>query len=87
MTEIRGKIWFFRNDSGFRGRSDYHVDCVIKFKDLADEWLSASESCKLRWLFDGYFRRMQPFLRDRSAGDVGYKKNKMSTDRESGRSA
>ena len=65
--EINDQICAFRNASGFRGRSDFHVDHEIKFRDLAAEWIATGKSCETEWVYDEFFKHMQPFLRDRSA--------------------
>jgi hypothetical protein len=65
--EINDQVCALRNASGFRGRSDYHVDHEIKFRGLIAEWIATGKPCETEWVFDGFFKHMQPFLRDRSA--------------------
>jgi hypothetical protein len=55
----------FRDSSGFRGRSDYHVDYEVKFRGFVVEWVTTGKSCETEWILDGFFKHMQPFLLDR----------------------
>jgi hypothetical protein len=61
--EINDQVCAFRNASGFRGLSDYHVDHEIKLRDLAAEWIATGKSCETKWVLGGLFKHMQLFLR------------------------